>query len=151
MVFHFPFEDWIDYCYRIPLVQFRPWEDKSSRLWIAGVVRFPGINNWLTFGSANQMAEIFAPATKLDLNMFWVFPFRELRCHLSTQVNNNFLASHINVNRIRVVALALNPISGQRSGLSEYYWYPLDLVCPKSLVKLCLHTYLLSLFQGSPS
>ena len=66
------------------------------------------------------MAEIFAPATELDLNMFRVIPFGELGCHLSTQVNNNFLASYINVDSIRVIALALNPISGQRSGLSEY-------------------------------
>ena len=69
----------------------------------------------------------------------------------STQVNHNFLASYITVNPRRSLELVLYTLSGQLSGLSKYYWYPCGLGCPKSLVKLCMHAYLLYLFRGSPS
>ena len=70
--------------------------------------------------------------------------------HISTQVNAKFLSAYITVNPRRGLSFVLYPLSGLLSGIFEYYWYPSDLSCTNSLVKLCLHTYLLSLFEESP-
>ena len=53
--------------------------------------------NFCTFGLANQLAGCFAPATELDLNMFWPLPFGDIVWHLRTLVNNGILAAYIYV------------------------------------------------------
>ena len=44
----------------------------------------------------------------------------------------------------------LHPLSSLRFGLSDYFWYPCEIVYPKSLFRLCLHAYLLYLIKEIP-
>ena len=64
----------------------------ESLLGRAGVGSCPGLNNWCTFGFANQQAGSYAPATELDIIRFWPLTFQELVWHLSTQVNGGIMA-----------------------------------------------------------
>ena len=66
-----------------------------------GVGRCPCLRNRSTFGLVNQLVRRYTPATKLELIRFWSLPLGEIVWHHSTQVNNSYLAAHINVSDLR--------------------------------------------------
>ena len=63
----------------------------GSLLGCAGVGKCPGLSNRCTFWLANQQAGRYISATELDLDRFRPFPFGDILCHLSTQVNDSDL------------------------------------------------------------
>ena len=56
-----------------------------------------GLINRCTFGSTNQQAGSYTPATELELIRFRNFPFGDLVWNPSTQVNGDILAAYITV------------------------------------------------------
>ena len=61
------------------------------------ICRFPGLNNWCTFGFSNRLDGSFAPTTELEINRFLPSPLRDLVWHLRTHVNNSILDAYITV------------------------------------------------------
>ena len=70
---------------------------RESLLGIVGVGRCPGLNNWCTFGLANQQDGKYISNTELYLIMFWHFPLGQIVWHLITQVNDSDISAYITV------------------------------------------------------
>ena len=66
---------------------------RESLLGSAGVVRCPGLSNRCKFVLANQQAGKYIYATGLELIRFRPLPLGELVWHLSTQVNDSYIAA----------------------------------------------------------
>ena len=69
----------------------------ESLLGSAGVGRCPGWSNRCTFWLKNQQSRKYISATELELNRFQTLDLGDLVRHLSTQVNDSYIAAYTNV------------------------------------------------------
>ena len=74
---------------------------RGSLLGSAVIGSCPRITNRCMLGFTNQHAGSYAPATELDLIMFWPLPLGETVWNLSTQVNDSLISSYIDVFDLR--------------------------------------------------